>query len=241
MAMVCATCGAPLEDNERFCTVCGTPVEKKKIESHIYCRQCGNLLSPDAVFCDVCGKEVERPKHKEEKPVAEEPAEMEGLVSPTITEDTFASAKELRNVKFDGFESAEDHAVKKLEDIEKEMRPKADPSFDMDAAALPERKKREFKPQEPPKPEKKEVTADTIRSSNPYGQYGAQSGGKPLMTAKPQTTPPPPPKPRTEEPKREAPRAAAPQPRQAALQSGDRQPRWACSYSRIKCRFCTPM
>ena len=191
MANVCAACGAPLEENERFCTACGTPVERKKVESHRYCQQCGNLLPLDAIFCDVCGREVERPKHKEQKAEPEEPAEMEGLVSPTITDDMFAGAKELRNVKFDGFESAEDHAVKKPEEVEEELRPKAAASFEMDAAALPERKKEE-KPKEPPKPVKKEVTAETIKNSNPYGQYGAKSGGKQIMTAKPQAQEPKP-------------------------------------------------
>lgn len=182
MAKVCASCGAPLADNDLFCMKCGTPVDQKKEESKRYCPQCGNVLAPDAIFCDVCGRETERAKPKKKKAEDDlgEPATMEGLVSPTITEDMFANARELNNVKFDGFESVDESMLKK-EDEEKALRHKEMASFEMDSAALPEIKKKS----EPKKtePQKREVTAETIKNSNPYGDFAAKAGGKTIQTA----------------------------------------------------------
>lgn len=182
MAKVCASCGAPLDDNELFCTSCGTPVAQKKEESKKYCPQCGNVLAPDAIFCDVCGRETSRAKPKKKEAAPEEPAVMEGLLSPTITEDMFAASKARMNEKFDGFEAADESAIKKAEESQALM-PKAMPTFEMDSAALPERK-REEKPKPAPAPQKKEVTAETIKNSNPYGDYAAKSGGRTMQTAK---------------------------------------------------------
>ena len=190
MAKVCASCGAPLEDSELFCTRCGTPVDTKKEESKIYCPQCGNVLPPDAIFCDVCGRETERAKTKKKKAEAapEEPATMEGLVAPTITEDMFAKEKSKMNQKFDGFDSVDESAIKKAQENQ-DLRPKAMPSFEMDSAALPERKKEEKAPPKPAPAQKKEVTAESIKHANPYGDFAAKAGGKTIQTAKDTSAP----------------------------------------------------
>lgn len=186
MERVCTCCGAPIDEGEKFCMACGTPVEIKKIDRSRFCPQCGNLLAPDAMFCDVCGREAVKPKKEEKKVEPDEPATMDGLVSPVITEATFAGSAELRNMKFDGFESAEEHAgVRKEPEAEK---PTPEPSFAMDSAALPERKekpKEAPKPAPPPPPAKKEVTAESIKSSNPYAQYAAKPAANPTADAKP--------------------------------------------------------
>lgn len=187
MAKVCASCGAALDDNELFCMKCGTPIDQnnEKEESRKFCPQCGNVLEDGAIFCDVCGRETERAKQKKEEPAPDEPAVMEGILSPSITDETFAGARDLNKEKFDGFEAAEDHAVRK-DDNDQSMKPKATPLFEMDAAALPELKpKPANKPkQEQPAPQKKEVTAETIKNSNPYGDFAAKSGGRTIQTAK---------------------------------------------------------
>ena len=185
MAKVCSSCGAPLEENDLFCMKCGTPVDQKKHDKKRYCPQCGNVLAPDAIFCDVCGRETERekPKKKQEAEIGE-PATMEGLLSPTITEDMFANSKELNKVKFDGFESVDESMLQKA-DEDKALKHKEKASFEMDSAALPEIKRREEpKAKAPEPPKKKEVTAESIKSSNPYGDYAAKAGGKTIQTAK---------------------------------------------------------
>ena len=192
MAKVCASCGAPLEENDLFCMKCGTPVDQKKDDSKRYCPQCGNVLAPDAIFCDVCGRETEREKPKKKTESAEpmEPATMEGLVSPTITEDMFANAKELNNVKFDGFESVDESMLQKAEE-DKALKHKEAASFEMDSAALPEMKKKAEPKEKKEAPQKREVTAETIKNSNPYGDFAAKAGGKTIQTAKDANAKPP--------------------------------------------------
>ncbi len=60
--MVCAGCGAELEEDARFCDVCGRPVdaeedicEEPEIPS---CCFCGSPLREGAKFCGSCGKPV---------------------------------------------------------------------------------------------------------------------------------------------------------------------------------------
>lgn len=178
MPKTCTKCGNPINEGEKFCTSCGTPVEVVRVTANRFCRQCGNLLSPGAKFCDVCGKEAPQEKKKEE-PKIEEPATMEGLVSPVITEETFASARELNHEKFDGFEAAEmpGSAPRSVQT------PSPAPSFEMDAAAVNQPKATHAPQQPKPAPQPRpQVTAQSIQQSNPYAQYGArQTTGNPMQ------------------------------------------------------------
>lgn len=60
--LVCASCGAELEEGVRFCDACGAPVVQQKEEPQIplepvqkICSNCGNILRPTAKFCGACG------------------------------------------------------------------------------------------------------------------------------------------------------------------------------------------
>lgn len=58
----CGNCGAELDDDARFCQVCGTPVEEKAVAEEKrperVCGNCGSYLSPEAKFCGNCGAPV---------------------------------------------------------------------------------------------------------------------------------------------------------------------------------------
>lgn len=53
----CINCGAPLDDDALFCTVCGT---RNEIMSNPQrqCPHCGAELDNDAIFCTYCGQKV---------------------------------------------------------------------------------------------------------------------------------------------------------------------------------------
>lgn len=62
--MNCASCGAELRPNTKFCGVCGAPVVSQPAAppelavqpaSPVYCINCGTRLQPDDVFCLSCG------------------------------------------------------------------------------------------------------------------------------------------------------------------------------------------
>lgn len=130
MAKTCTSCGSPLKDNSKFCEVCGTPVSAQPIGQERFCVQCGNLLKPGIKFCEVCGREVVSEKPKEEPKIAE-PTTMEELVIPEITEDTFASNREVNGgEKFDGFEAAVMPDSKPVQP----QAPAPAPQFSMDTA-----------------------------------------------------------------------------------------------------------
>ncbi len=56
----CAQCGASLEENSRFCSVCGAPVEKASGTSAKTCTSCGAPLGEGARFCGSCGSPAEK-------------------------------------------------------------------------------------------------------------------------------------------------------------------------------------
>ena len=183
MPNICKNCGNTLNDNEKFCTNCGTPVEVlKKVEAKRYCRQCGNLLAAGAKFCDVCGKEALPPK-KKEAPAPQEPATMDEVVLPVITEDTFAGMKGNTMEKFDGFESAAMPGAAPAVP----QAPTPPPAFTMDAA-VPDKPKPA--PQQPPLVQSaphQQITPEAIQNANPYAQYGArQVTGSPVQQPSPQ-------------------------------------------------------
>lgn len=50
----CHVCGAPLREGAKFCSGCGTTVQKK-----LFCRQCGTELMAGDRFCFACGTPVQ--------------------------------------------------------------------------------------------------------------------------------------------------------------------------------------
>ncbi len=50
----CSKCGAPLDENANFCSLCG-----HKIQRQTLCSQCGKKFSDKDVFCSNCGKRRE--------------------------------------------------------------------------------------------------------------------------------------------------------------------------------------
>lgn len=78
-APACASCGAPLTEDAKFCTSCGAKVEEPSpevVEAEVVpptCASCGAPLEDEANFCTQCGTKVE-PEPTPEAPT-EEPAE----------------------------------------------------------------------------------------------------------------------------------------------------------------------
>jgi hypothetical protein len=56
-ALVCETCGQTVEEGKKFCSSCGTPVDKSPAPA-LLCQHCGADLPPQAVFCGTCGKKI---------------------------------------------------------------------------------------------------------------------------------------------------------------------------------------
>ena len=61
----CASCGAPLEAGDRFCSVCGadqTAAQRTRSRSSSWrCSKCGALNAEDMAFCTQCGKKKAAP------------------------------------------------------------------------------------------------------------------------------------------------------------------------------------
>ena len=85
MSIICKNCGKELADNAKFCGGCGSKIEAEPVQSNgRLCPACGAALTPGVNFCASCGLPIE--------PIVieNEPTEMEELVPPVITDDTFA-------------------------------------------------------------------------------------------------------------------------------------------------------
>ena len=54
-ANVCSNCGAPLNDDQEFCTRCGTP---RNGTDKIVCDNCGAELQEGQAYCPKCGRKV---------------------------------------------------------------------------------------------------------------------------------------------------------------------------------------
>ena len=50
----CPQCGAALQDDAKFCTLCGAPTALQRC-----CNNCGKELTPEVVFCPDCGTKAE--------------------------------------------------------------------------------------------------------------------------------------------------------------------------------------
>jgi hypothetical protein len=62
LALVCSSCGGHVDDGERFCAACGSPVGSASAEQpapapiSLVCAGCGQPLRPTARFCGACGQ-----------------------------------------------------------------------------------------------------------------------------------------------------------------------------------------
>ena len=57
MPRSCPDCGCPLQDNAKFCTTCGKPVDHSPPQKP-RCACCGAELKETSKFCLMCGKPV---------------------------------------------------------------------------------------------------------------------------------------------------------------------------------------
>lgn len=55
--ITCKNCGATLDDNSKFCHLCGTAVAPKEPEPK-FCSQCGTKTKDGALFCTNCGTKI---------------------------------------------------------------------------------------------------------------------------------------------------------------------------------------
>lgn len=59
LVYVCTSCGKTCRNGDRFCDVCGKPVEPKTLYPVIYsCSACGHKATAKDRFCPVCGKPI---------------------------------------------------------------------------------------------------------------------------------------------------------------------------------------
>lgn len=90
----CSNCGAPLDEDALFCTVCGTRNEIKSTPQR-QCPHCGAVLDDDAIFCTYCGQKVlqtnspagapvRSPDVRAQKPVVPTAVNVEGKPASTI-------------------------------------------------------------------------------------------------------------------------------------------------------------
>lgn len=56
--MTCPQCHAPINDDAKFCPVCGMAIEEKK------CINCSSPISADAKFCAKCGADQTPPQNQ---------------------------------------------------------------------------------------------------------------------------------------------------------------------------------
>jgi predicted amidophosphoribosyltransferase len=69
--MVCASCGSPVTGTEKFCGICGTPVQSAPLASSAHpqpvgktCTICGSPVSATTKFCGGCGAAVLHPQEQ---------------------------------------------------------------------------------------------------------------------------------------------------------------------------------
>lgn len=57
---ICEHCGAEVQKNSAFCSVCGKPmpVGEHKIAGKIKCTKCGNYVDETMKFCTACGTPI---------------------------------------------------------------------------------------------------------------------------------------------------------------------------------------
>lgn len=61
MEKKCSKCGQPLQETQRFCTVCGNKVDQTTSNSY-QCHKCGKEIEASKKFCPYCGMRVQGTK-----------------------------------------------------------------------------------------------------------------------------------------------------------------------------------
>ena len=74
----CQQCGAPLQDDDRFCQACGAEQLPEGEPKKRICPECGKWVSVDGKFCPFCGAEL--PKMDDDEPVIDEATGTETFV-----------------------------------------------------------------------------------------------------------------------------------------------------------------
>lgn len=74
----CQHCGAPLQDDDRFCQACGAEQLPEAATKKRICPECGKWISADGKFCPFCGAEL--PEMDDDEPVIDEETGTETFV-----------------------------------------------------------------------------------------------------------------------------------------------------------------
>mgnify|MGYP000004792945 CR=1 FL=1 len=74
----CQQCGAPLQDDDRFCQACGAEQLPEGEPKKRICPECGKWVSVDGKFCPFCGAEL--PEMDDDEPVIDEATGTETFV-----------------------------------------------------------------------------------------------------------------------------------------------------------------
>lgn len=71
--IICSNCGAKNPQEAKFCSSCGTAIERPKVVEKVVevirCRKCGEKMSVDAQFCPSCGTPVFEQKETQKSSV----------------------------------------------------------------------------------------------------------------------------------------------------------------------------
>lgn len=76
----CPKCGLPVDDNAKFCAVCGEKIQR--IVHNEVCKVCGSQLKEGAKFCNVCGSPVGGSEQEKQQKAAQAEEER----NPTMDE-----------------------------------------------------------------------------------------------------------------------------------------------------------
>lgn len=92
----CSSCGAQIEENNKFCTDCGTKIEKtsEKEEKEIICPKCSKKLSSNIKFCTDCGTKMGQPVIKKSPSIQKSSNVSSQKSSNDPVDETIESLKE---------------------------------------------------------------------------------------------------------------------------------------------------
>ena len=55
----CIKCTSPLNDNDKYCSICGAEQRVERIISHNFCAGCGAPINHNNKFCPQCGSPIQ--------------------------------------------------------------------------------------------------------------------------------------------------------------------------------------